>query len=196
MNHREPTHGPKGVRRALHCLAFLLPALATESLPAAVRPRAALGLPSGHHGTEPAAYLPALGAPPLRFAEVAPPPDLVSRPAAAAPPQPALSMTESSVALANAAAAQSAAIRTSDTVSSPEPKAEATASAAAKPAPSSILPDENRPQVRPEDFLPFFQIPGSATQPGDVTLVVPVPRNVPAPVALPTSSATYTQTQK
>ena len=106
------------------------------------------------------------------------------------------------VAQANAAAAHSAAIRTTDSVP-PAVKATSESSPAVNPAPepeksapSAILPDEVRPQVRPEDFLPFFQVPGSATQPGDVTLVMPVPRSVPTPPALPPSSATYTQTQK
>ena len=184
------------MRRALHCLALLLPVLAPETMLAAPRQRVALGLPVESPGTEPSAYLPALGAPPLRFAEVAPPPDLVSRPAAAAPPQPALTRTEASVALANAAAAQSAAISGARQARPAEGKAEVSSPAPDKPEPLSILPDEARPQVRPEDFLPFFQLPGSATHPNDVTLVVPVPRAAPSPATLPPSSATYTQTQK
>lgn len=201
MNHREHQRGPKSGRRALQCLALLLSAFATENLPAAGRPRTGTGVPIGPAGAGPTAYLPVLGAPTLRFAEVAPPPDLVARPPAGAPPRPALTVTEASVAQANAAAAQSTTIRTG----TPPPPAPATPEASPspgpahepeKPAPSAILPDEIRPQVRPEDFLPFFQVPGSATQPGDVTLVVPVPRSVPTPPALPPSSATYTQTQK
>ncbi len=202
MNHREHQRGPKSVHRALQCLALLLPFLATEHLSAAVRPRSGTGMPQGPAGAGPAVYLPALGAPALRFAEASPPPDLSSRPPAGGPPQPTLTVTETSVAQANAAAAHSAAIRTTDSVP-PAVKATSESSPAANPAPepeksapSAILPDEVRPQVRPEDFLPFFQVPGSATQPGDVTLVMPVPRSVPTPPALPPSSATYTQTQK
>lgn len=201
MNHRETTHRPKAVRRALQCLALLLPAVAPETLRAAVRVRVELGVPAERSSTESSGYLPTLGAPPLRFAAL-PPPDLVSRPAAAAPPRPAMTMTESSVAMANAAAAQSAALNGATQATTPAPEAggeqAAPSPSAEKPAPSAILPDELRPQVRPEDFLPFFQIPGSATQPGDVTLVVPVPRKASAPASetLPQSSATYTQTQK
>ena len=47
---------------------------------------------------------------------------------------------------------------------------------AEKTAPLSILPDENRPQVKPEDFLPYFQSPNAAP--------------------LPKSTATYTETTK
>jgi len=114
-----------------------------------------------------------------------------------------MSISESSVALANVAAAQSAALNGVPPAHPAEAKpAESSASATPdkpaveKAAPLAILPDELHPQVRPEDFLPFFQIPGAATGPGDVTLVVPVPRNPPAPPTQPTSSATYTQTQK
>jgi len=139
-------------------------------------------------------YLPIVGAPPLRFQEVTPPADLVTRPAAAAPPVPALSLTESSVALANAAAAHSAAMATrapeetpAATVK-PESKVTEAPAAPAKGAPA-ILPDDARPQVHPEDFLPYFQIPGATRQPGDVTPVAP------APAPLPPSSATYTQSK-
>jgi hypothetical protein len=58
------------------------------------------------------------------------------------------------------------------------------------------LPDDTRPTIRPEDFLPYFQIPGSARHPADVTLLVPVPSAAPAPASLTPSSATYTQSPK
>lgn len=136
-------------------------------------------------------YLPAVGAPALRFRAETPPPDLVARPvAAAAPPLPALSRTESSVALANAAAAQSA----STPAATDSHPGETNGNPPVKLAPLPILPDETRPQVRPEDFLPFFQIPGSATQPGGVIPLGPTVRSAPAPAPLPPSSATYSQT--
>jgi hypothetical protein len=59
-----------------------------------------------------------------------------------------------------------------------------------------MIPDDARPTIRAEDFLPYFQIPGSAQQPSDVTLLVPAARSAPAPAAIPPSSATYTQTPK
>jgi hypothetical protein len=201
MNYREPPHLPAGVRRALHCLSLLLlPALAPDGVRA---------LPhSGTPGRRPdlrnanvTPYLPTLGAPPLRIQEASPPPDLVTRPAAAAPPTPALTPTEASVALANAAAARSAAVTAveqPEPIAPPEPPpaAEVEAPAPAK-TPPPILPDEARPTVRPEDFLPYFQIPGSSPRSPDVTLLVPAVPTAPSPAAtLPPSSATYTQSPK
>ena len=202
MNHLEPPHLPAGLRRALHCLSLLLlPALTPEGAQALTRPRPAPRDGADLHGPEPAPYLPAMGAPPLRFKEVAPPPDLVTRPAAGAPPTPALTLTESSVALANAAAARSATMNvvapeSAGATAATGPAATDDASVPAPKTPSSILPDDARPAVRPEDFLPYFQIPGSATRPGDVTLLVPAARAAPAPATLPASSATYTQTPR
>jgi hypothetical protein len=46
----------------------------------------------------------------------------------------------------------------------------------------TILPDEMRPWVRPEQFLPFFQLPGS-NGPG-----APAPEKIPT---LPPSTAIY-----
>lgn len=52
-----------------------------------------------------------------------------------------------------------------------------------------ILPDDTRPKVRAEDFLPFFQPPGANPNPNDVTVAPP-----PAEPGTPTpSSATYRQ---
>jgi hypothetical protein len=189
MNHREPPHLPAGVRKALRGLSLLLlPALALEEGHAVTR----LGsIPRSSAPMTP--YLPVLGAPALRFQEPAPPPDLVTRPAAGAPPTPALTPTESSVAQANVAAAHSAAVTTSEpTEPVTAPTSEPKVKAPAPKNPSPILPDDVRPIVRPEDFLPYFQLPGSPNQSGDV-LLVPVPRS---PGILPPSSATYTQTPK
>src|SRR5438105_5165193 len=59
---------------------------------------------------------------------------------------------------------------------------------AAKPKP--ILPDDTRPRLRSQDFLPLFRFPGAGGPSEDVTPAVPAP---PAPGTLPPSSATYTQ---
>lgn len=205
MNHRETPHLPAGVRRALHCLSLLLlPALAPDGAQALPRSRPP---GSGPELRNPNAlpYLPKVGAPPLRFQELAPPPDLASRPPAAAPPTPALSPTETSVALANAAAARSTVVATQEAAERIEAPAPATpapelSTKAAPPAPAktppAILPDNARPTVRPEDFLPYFQIPGSARQAGDVTVIVPSAPATPNPAQLPPSSATYRQTPK
>mgnify|MGYP001551269688 CR=1 FL=1 len=205
MNHREPPQLPVGARRVLRCLSLLLlPAMAPKTMFPLSRPRPLSGQPADLQELELAPYLPLVGPPPLRFQEELPPPDLVTHPAAGAPPTPALTPTESSVALANAAAAQSASTNSRPPVEVP--------AAAARPAPKStpsllppvapapetppaILPDDARPTVRPEDFLPYFQIPGSATQPGDVNVLVPAPRAAPAPAPLPPSSATYIQSK-
>ncbi len=127
-----------------------------------------------------------LGSPALRFVEAAPPPDLVTRPPAAAPPQPAAETAAKPDVIpftppveANPASAAEA----------PKPSAGEESVSGHVPAP--ILPDDLRPRVRAEDFLPYFEIP--AAKPGDPNVVVPVPR---APALLPPSSATYTQTPK
>ena len=201
MNLREPPHLPGGVRRALHCLtALLLQALAPDVAIALPRIRPP-GSGPDLRNAEPLPYLPRLNAPPLRFQEATPPPDLVTRPPAAAPPTPALSLTETSVAQANAAAAHTtgAGPPAGDTSTKPDsgppPNPAPAASPAQPPAkpPVSILPDSVRPTVRPEDFLPYFQIPGSVRAPADVTLGVPAAPSAPAPATLPPSSATYRQ---
>ncbi len=196
MNHREPPHLSAGTRRALHCLSLLLlPALAPDG--AHALPRSEMPVTGSDRSTDPKPYLPATGAPPLRFQEAAPPPDLVTRPAAAAPPTPALTPTESSVAQANAAAARSTAVSEAPAVTPASAASETPAAKSTPPTtkgPTAILPDNARPSVRPEDFLPYFQIPGSAQTPADVTLLVPAAKAPPAPAPLPPSSATYRQT--
>jgi hypothetical protein len=190
MNHRESPHLPAGLRRALRCLSLLLvPALTLDEGHAGTRLRSAIR----PHDSVP--YLPVLGSPSLRFEEALPPPDLVARPAAAAPPVPALSPTESSVAQANADAARSTAVPSGE-----QPVAAATKPVVAEPAPAPavktpapIIPDAMHPVVHAEDFLPYFQIPGSAKQSGDVIMVVPGAPSAPTPAPIPQSSATYIQ---
>lgn len=189
MNHSEPPHLPVGARRALRFFSLLL-------LPA-LTPKAALSIPrSRQMGDGPAPYLIVLGAPALRFERPTPPPDLVTRPAAAAPPIPALSPAESTVAQANLAAANSAVTRIQHEVPTQEPPAKSTPHPPAKNAPAAILPDDTLPSVRPEDFLPFFQIPGSASSTRTPGIVVPASISSSPGIAPPPSSATYTQTPK
>jgi len=202
MNHREPPHLTVGARRALRCLSLLLiPALVPKSLPALARPpRSAPGRPADLIGdVELVPYLPAIGALPLRFQQAPPPPDLTTRPAAAAPPVPSLSVSETTVAQANAAAAHSAPmpsrVASEVLVAEAKPEPKATPPAPQKAAPAPIIPDDTRPTVRAEDFLPYFQIPGSAKQPGEMNVIVPAPRGAPAPAPLPPSAATYNQTK-
>ncbi|MDP3072432.1 MAG: hypothetical protein Q8N18_19220 [Opitutaceae bacterium] len=78
-------------------------------------------------------------------------------------------------------------------------KAESTEKAPPPPVllernPAQIIPDDLRPTIQAEDFIPFFQLPGSSRGRGDVNVLVPAPRSVPAPPPLPESSATYRQT--
>jgi hypothetical protein len=177
MNHREPPQLPSGMRKALRCLSLLLvPALALDQGHAGTRLRSTI-----RTGSEPAPYLPIVGSPALRFEEALPPPDLVTRPAAAAPPVAALSPAESSVAVANSDAARSTVVPPDDT-GTDKPVVPPPAPQTKTPAP--ILPDTLHPITRPEDFLPYFQIP-SVTQ-----------SSVPGPAPLPPSTATYTQTPR
>ncbi len=193
MNHREPPQLPVGARKLLRCLSLLLvPALALDQGHAGPRVTTQTG-----SGATSIPYLPVLGAISLRFEEVPPPPDLVTKPAAAAPPVPSLTPTETSVAAANADAARSTVVPAEP---ENEPPAEAN-SAASTTTPASetkvsprILPDTTRPVVHPEDFLPYFQIPGTG-RPADVDVIVPGVLTAPAPAPLPPSSATYNQTR-
>lgn len=194
MNHREPPHLPAGVRRALRCLSLLLlPTLTLHHGLAGPRVRSAQRL-----GAEPLPYLPILGSPSLRIEEVPPPPDLTTRPAAAAPPVPALTPAEITVAVANADAARTTIAASPGTVDGQNPSTGTTpqSSPASGRTPAPILPDTTRPVIHPEDFLPLFQTPGSARTLSDVTVITTAPSSAPAPAPIPTSSATYTQSPR
>jgi hypothetical protein len=187
----------------LHCLILLLlPAADPKNLRALPQPHSGSGQPAAPGEPAPLPYLPVLGAPALRFQLAPLLPDLSTRPASGAPPLPALSPIETTVAQANLVAAHSTAPATP---SAPQATGASADNAKAAPvpapagpakAPAPIIPDESRPSVRPEDFLPYFEIPGAGQRPGTVNVIMPGPRGAPAPGALPPSSATYTQTQK
>ena len=136
-------------------------------------------------------YLAVLGSAPIRIQEAAPPPDLSVHPPAGAPPHVVPNPTAEATgplpaqAESSPTATQPAAELPQTAESSPALTAE---EKPARPA-KSILPDDTRPKVRAEDFLPFFQPPGANPNPNDVTLT-PTP---PAPGAQPPSSATYRQ---
>lgn len=185
MNHRDPTSVPSGAGRAIPCLALLLlPWVACD------RGWARPVVPNGPPLAEPTPYLATIGSPALRFAEALPPPDLVTRPPAAAPPQPAdaAATPKPDVIPFTPAVTESSAAATPDAVrQNPAPE-----SVAGTPLP--ILPDELKPHVRAEDFLPYFEIP--AANPGDPNVIVPVPRVPATPAPLPPSSATYTQSPR
>ena len=191
------------MRKALHCLSLLLvPALTLDEGHAGPRFRLAM-----RPSAEPCPYLPALGSSSMRIAEAPPPPDLVTRPAASAPPVPALSPVESSVAVANTDAVRTTVAPSSgtpmaaksdaksDTPETTEPAAQVTTPPPAPEvkSPPPILPDSVHPVVHPEDFLPYFQIPGGRA--ADVNVIVPGVPSAPAPAPLPPSSATYIQSR-
>lgn len=147
-------------------------------------------------GPEAVPYLPTVGALPLRFKRVTPPPDLVARPPAAAPPNPVVPPAEVPAPPATpftpevtvAPTALPPAITAPERKPEPEPPARETIPA--------ILPDDFRPPVRNEDFLPYFQLPGTGRAPGDVNVIVPGTFTPPTSATLPPSSATYTQSPK
>ena len=135
-------------------------------------------------GSEAFPYLKITGALALRFSAPPPPPDLTTKPAASAPPFPV-----------PGTAAIAAPVATPVPVEAAAKPAEPTASPVTQPAPvtdnppPTILPDDTRPTTRPEDFLPFFQFPGST---GDVSVPATITRPA-SPGQLPPSSATYQQ---
>lgn len=197
MNHREPPLSPAATHgRKLGLLPALLLALATTASHAQTRIYSiALVLPQ----PEATPYLRVTGAPPLRFQNAeAPLHPAPPAPAPAATPAPAANPPDSPAA--TSVETKPEPVATTDEpgpapdVTQPAAVPDTTAAPAKTPAP--ILPDEARPTIRPEDFLPYFQVPGSARTPADVTLLVPAPKAPPAPAPLPPSSATYTQTPK
>lgn len=138
-------------------------------------------------------YLVSHGAPPLRFAEIIVP----------ATPASQLAVNPSTGSASPTAPASSPASSTADHPASADvtvrpPSAGAATVVASSPekrTPLSILPDEARTQVRPEDFLPYFQIPGTGRNP-DVILAVPALPGQPVQPPPQPSSATYIQTDK
>jgi hypothetical protein len=188
MNLCEPPHLPVGTRRTLRYLSLLLlPALAPKAVHSL--PRSTLE----STGPESVPYLPALGAPPLRWQPPVAPPKAVARPAMPAPPTPVpnVAIPESEPSLPALAPPVAATPPQEDTVAESR-TLEATAPA--KPPPPAILPDDARPPVRAEDFLPYFQPPGFIHPAGNLNVIVPGAFTAPAPGPLPPSSATYTQT--
>lgn len=151
-------------------------------------------------------YLTTLGAPQLRFAQTVPPPDLTVHRTAAPPLPPSEEIGQANTAAAATAFGSidalpgSPAENTTDLAPPPPelgPLPESIHAlgnpAAPKPPPISILPDDTRQKVRAEDFLPFFQFPGSGPGRSELNVIVPVPPTPPAPGTQPPSSATYRQ---
>jgi hypothetical protein len=176
-------------------LSLLLPALATEvaqsTAPPANADEDAYPLsPDG--GKRP--YLVVVGAPQLRFLEAVPPPDVSVRPPAGAPPIPTGKPEPEIVQLpakVSGGAAFQAPPAPKDRVEEMHERSSASPVIQDRPAPPpAILPDDAGRKVRPEDFLPFFQFPGSGATADDINIIPPAP---PAPGRLPLSTATYQQ---
>lgn len=203
MTYRDSPHPPVRVRLALRCLALLvIPALAPLGGHALTRSRPPGSGPELRHA-DPIPYLTILGGPPLRFHEATPPPDLTVRPAASAPPIPVSSEAEAAVRAATIAAIQaipptSAAPDDPSTIPGARPPAMTPPAVTPTKTPPPIIPDNVRQSVRPEDFLPYFQIPGSVRQNPDVKVIVPAATTLEAPAtsgSIPPSSASYNQSK-
>jgi hypothetical protein len=187
MNHREPLPAPGGAGQVWHVVVLLLlPAMAAAPAGSeAYFPMEALPVrrPS---------YLAIVGPPPLRFQEALPPPDPAIARLSGPPPPPAVPADERASSSEKVSAITAPPLSPAANPSTPAPSP-ASPPASAQPPPvtppaaPSILPDEMRTNTRPEDFLPFFQLPGAAPQTGDATA------SAPTPGKLPPSAATYTQ---
>lgn len=210
MNPREPSRTPSRVRPSPRILALLLlPVLAPEQAGAAPRPRPSAGVALRFIPEPPIAYLRSIDPTPLRFApEPAPPapwPEILE-PGAVEPAAPETASDDP--ATQTPAPATDAAVDPSSPARVPTP---ATAPEAARPEtsglptpaspetpmrePSPILADELRPTVRPEDFLPYFILPGSAAGEAGPALIVPVSPQPSTAPAQPPSSARFIQTR-
>lgn len=121
----------------------------------------------------PAPYLAAVGPPPLRF--MAPPVIAIADPSerkTRAPRADAASLPDAPVVPLAAGVSASKVSPAADKAGKPPESSEPT-----------IIQDEMRPQVRPEQFLPFFQLPGTGS----------LPITPGAQPQLPPSTATYRQ---
>jgi hypothetical protein len=169
-------------------LLLLQHALAPSSIDAYARSRLPANSPDNPGpDVESRPYLKIAGFLPLRICSATLPPDLVSKPAAGAPPKPS--------SITPAASTSALPAPATDPAGKPREITPPAQTATVPPTPTinstpAILPDDTRPATRPEDFLPFFQLP-AANQ--DATGVAPTINRPPAPGQLPPSSATYQQ---
>jgi hypothetical protein len=182
MPPRVPMPAPALPHHALRGLACLL-ALGWmgQPLPAGVDRQPRPGDPT-------APYLPVTGPVALRFQAPPLPPTFAPRPAAGGPPVPTAATEGPPLPEEGTAASHR------PDVTKPGPSAAespVSTAAAPKPTPPPILPDDTRPRVQPEDFLPYFQFPAGPS--GDAQIITPF-RTAPAPAdRTPPSSATYRQ---
>jgi hypothetical protein len=200
MKYHEAPPNTAKLRRVGSCLPFLLlPAFLPKSdSTLSAMPPDATGRKSevpSQRNTHP--YLAMIGAPPLRFQELAPPPDLATRPPGGAPPIPVTGPDVVRPAapanpVAPAPVTPTPAVAPVPAPPPPEKNPPAQPPSPRKPPPAAIIPDDT-PKVRAEDFLPFFQFPANGAAPADVTVVAPLAPSAPLPPRQPPSSATYRQ---
>jgi hypothetical protein len=190
MNHRQPPLTLGWARRALDRRVFLILAMVPGISLAGVHGHPALSdCPCPYEPVvEP--YLTHVGAPALRFQpqiQVAvlhdSPTSALAKNLGSHPPEMDI-IPDPSLQTAN--------LDKSADVSSGEAKPDPLANPKGRSS-APILPDDARPTVRPEDFLPFFQYPGSGSKSGAVIITNPVSLTPAVPGTLPPSSATYIQ---
>lgn len=191
MNQKKPPQLAVDTCRALQFAALLL-------LPAYAPTHSKANGPRGLSESTP--YLVALGAAPLRFQEEAPLPNFSKRLPAEASPSPSDAVSDSDQSLVGSNSTTTTPDRPDVILPAQPPASERNGGTAPFPAnnppppPPAIIPDDTRPAVRPEDFLPFFQYPGFGPRSSGVRVILPVPMNAPsATTPPPVSSATYNQ---
>ncbi len=191
MNHREPPQLPAGMRKGILCLSIaLLQVIATVDATALPRTRPPGSGPEQLHASA-IPYLASVGPRPLRFQTPAPAPVLQEMPVVTTTgPSP----TEETAVVAASDAARPGTEAMPPTTGTTADSANSTPAESSIQVPQPILRDHITPTVRAEDFLPYFQIPGSAQNSSDVTLLVPAVPAAPAAPTIPPSSATYRQT--
>ena len=183
-----------GLGRFVRCLSLvLLPALVAEG----GQTRSTCGNPAGSPPESSpespypysSPYLAVVGPPPMRFREPPAPPSFELEPVAAGPAQleENIQVSPSPVA-AGGRLAPSSPMAASPKSSTKSPSSSPGANRPEESEPSTILPDDMRRDIRPEDLLPYFQYPRN----GGAVIGVPAPAQ-PAQPTLPPSSATYRQ---
>ncbi len=181
MNHREPRLRPRDSAQAWRYLAMLLlPLLDPAHSNAAGRMRSTNRFPSNPR-EGPTPYLQAANAPPLRFQEPPPAPPAIVRPLRGVPFPTYRGMNDVSapdVIVHNPRPAVPPPAEPANEIKEAPPPPR-------KSSPAPILPDDVRPQTRPEDILPFFQLPGSRRGPIETSVIVPVPASAPSPAPIP-----------
>jgi hypothetical protein len=191
MNQKKPPQLAVDTCRALQFAALLL-------LPAYAPTHSKATGPRGWSESTP--YLVALGAAPLRFQEEAPLPNFSKRLPVEASPSPSDAVSDSDQSRLGSNSTATTPDRPDVILPAQPPASERNGGTAPfrannpPPPPPSIIPDDTRPAVRPEDFLPFFQLPGFGPRSSGVRVILPVPMNAPsATTPPPVSSATYNQ---